>query len=67
MGVFICKTQPSDGFEGENMALPLAQVQKLSQRGIGVTWLIFWEDGRTTKRPLDGSWEENVAALQAAS
>jgi hypothetical protein len=67
MGLFVCETLPSENFDGEAMAIPYALVHKLSQRGKeGTVWVTYWGDGVNAKRPLQGTWEDNVAALQAA-
>lgn len=64
--MFRVKTQPADGYDGEDIAMPVSAVQQLSQRAGGVVWLYYWCDGTTTKRPLQGTFEELIKQFDEA-
>lgn len=67
MGVFQCITLPSEQFDGKHMAIPVANIQQLSCNGNSdKVWLIYWAEGHTARRPIQGTWDENCAALDAA-
>ncbi len=67
MGVFTCTTLPSEQFDGQRMAIPVINIQQLSCNGNSdKVWVIYWAEGITAKRPIQGTWEENCAALEAA-
>lgn len=60
--MLVVTTQPSDGFEGEQLAIPIRNVQNISCRGSGSVWITFWLDGKPARRPIIGTFDEVVAS-----
>ena len=60
--MLVVTTQPSIGFEGEKLAIPIHNVQNISCRGEQPVCITFWLDEQTVRRPVIGTFDEVVAS-----